>query len=67
MDGPKKPIKSPNGYMVELYKCPYCGDEFTKDEILRHIDICYMFYRKNVKENYKKAAKKRRKDGGYGR
>jgi len=37
--------------MLSTWECPYCSQEFTENEIEKHVSICYMWELKRRKEN----------------
>lgn len=57
MKGPKKPILR-KGFMIVFYECPYCGLQFTKEYIQRHIRKCFKEHRERVRKIYSERAKR---------
>lgn len=40
-------------YMIGTYRCPYCGNTYTGDVIMGHMDVCYEYHRKRIRDKRK--------------
>lgn len=62
MKGPKKPTKVP-GFIILFYKCPYCREEFSGEDIKTHTPTCFRQHREAVRRTCSERGKRNYKEG----